>query len=42
MYRSLFRLAVEGILYYIGIDRRQRRLVERCFNQLGKLLSADA
>ncbi len=41
MYRTLFRLAVEGVLYYIGIER-QRGLVERCFNQLGKLVSAGA
>ena len=42
MYRTLFRLALEGVLYYVGIERRQRGLVERCFSQLGKVLSADA
>ncbi len=42
MYRTLVRLAIEGVLYYIGIERREHGFVERCFNRLGALASADA
>ena len=42
MYRTLFRLALEGVLYYIGIERRQNRRIESCFDELRVLLSAAA
>ena len=42
MSRTLFRLALEGVLYYIGIERRQNRLIESCFDELRVLLSAAA
>ena len=40
--KMLVKLALEGVLYYIGIRRRDSGLVERCFEKLGNLLSAAA
>jgi hypothetical protein len=40
--KMLVKLALEGALYYLGIRRRDSRLVERCFEKLGNLLSAAA
>ena len=40
--KMLVKLALEGALYYIGIRRRDRGLVERFFQKLGNLLSAAA
>jgi len=40
--KMLVKLALEGALYYIGITRRDSRLVERCFDKLGKLLLSAA
>lgn len=42
MQKMLVKLALEGVLYYIGIPRRDSGLVERCFEKLGSLLSAAA
>ena len=36
----LAKLALEGLLYYFGIRRRDSLGVERCFERLGTLLSA--
>lgn len=40
MQKMLVKLALEGVLYYIGIPRRDSRRVQHCFEQLGRLLSA--
>jgi hypothetical protein len=40
--KMLVKLALEGVLYYLGIRRPDSRLVERCFERLGNLLSAAA
>lgn len=40
--KMLVQLALEGLLYYIGILRRDSGLVERCFQRLGNVLSAAA
>jgi hypothetical protein len=42
MQKMLVRLALEGLLYYTGIRRRDSVLVERCFEKLGNLLTAAA
>lgn len=38
----LVKLALEGALYYLGIPRHDSGRVQRCFEQLGSLLSAAA
>jgi hypothetical protein len=40
--KMLVKLALEGVLYYVGIRRSDSRLVERCFDKLGKLLLSAA
>src|SRR5579871_647074 len=42
MQKMLACLALEGVLFYFGIERRDRSLVERCFETLGTLLTAAA
>jgi hypothetical protein len=42
MQKMLVKLALEGALYYLGIPRRDRSRVQRCFEQLGSLLSSAA
>ncbi|HXA65007.1 MAG TPA: hypothetical protein VNV82_07640 [Bryobacteraceae bacterium] len=42
MQKMLVKLALEGVLYYIGIPRRDSGRVQRCFERLGSLLSAAA
>jgi hypothetical protein len=42
MHRMLLHLALEGLLSYIGIRRRDGSLVARTFEKLGSLLSAAA
>jgi hypothetical protein len=41
-HKLLVKLALEGALYYVGIQRHDTDLVERCFEQLGSLFSAVA
>ena len=40
--KMLVTLALEGVLYYIGFPRRDSGQVQRCFERLGRLLSAAA
>jgi hypothetical protein len=42
MQKMLVKLAMEGLLYYVGIQQRDSRLVERCFEKLGRVLNAAA
>jgi len=42
MQKMLVKLALEGVLYYIGIPRRDSGRVQRCFERLGSLLNAAA
>ena len=42
MYGLLVKLVLEGLLYYCGIQQRDNGAVERCFKQLGNVLSAAA
>jgi len=41
-HKMMGKMALEGALYYVGIQRRDTGLVERCFEQLGSLFSAVA
>jgi hypothetical protein len=42
MQKLLMMLALQGVLYYLGIRRRDTGLVERYLEELGSLLSAAA
>ena len=42
MQKTLVKLALEGVLYYVGIQRGDSGVPKRCFEKLQNLLSAAA